>query len=333
MATTVDLFVIIEFRNHHKYYHDLETRMKKIYITGLAGMLGSNLAFLLKEKYKVAGVDRIPVTMHGIEASCFDMLEEERLYEDLARVKPELVIHTAAAVNVDRCEQEPEFAKKLNETLTYSLANCCKMLGISLIYISTDAVFEGSIPGLYTEEDQPKPVNEYGKTKLAGEKYVLELENGLVLRTNIYGFNVQSKYSFGEWVVSCLLEGQTLSMFDDIYFSPILVNDLAQVIDLCINQEVCGLYHACGTGSVNKYEFGCYMKEVFHIQTGQIVRAQSSQHEFIAKRSKNMGMSNQRLSKLLGIRMRTPQESIELFYELYQQGYQNKLTQFGGVNV
>jgi dTDP-4-dehydrorhamnose reductase len=122
-------------------------------------------------------------------------------------------------------------------------------------------------------------------------------------------------------------------MFDDIYFSPILVNDLAQVIDLCITQEICGLYHACGTGSVNKYDFGCYMKELFQIKTGQIVRAQSTQHEFLAKRSKNMGMSNQKFCNKLGITLKTPLESIESFYELYQQGYQDKLTKFGKVNV
>jgi dTDP-4-dehydrorhamnose reductase len=75
------------------------------------------------------------------------------------------------------------------------------------------------------------------------------------------------------------------------------------------------------------------MKEVFGIKAGEIIRAQSTQHEFIAKRSKNMGMSNQKLSKKLGITMKTPQESIESFCELYQERYQDKLTQFGGVKA
>lgn len=305
--------------------------MKKLYITGLAGMLGSNLAFLLKEKYEIAGVDQIPVTMPGVAASCFDMLEDDRLRQELMTVKPEIVIHTAAAVNVDRCEQEPEFAKRLNEDLTHKLATYCKELGIALIYISTDAVFEGAKPGLNSEEDETHPVNVYGETKLAGEQYTLGVENALVLRTNIYGFNVQSKYSFGEWIVDSLLSNQTLSMFEDIYFSPILVNELAEIIDLCINQKICGLYHACGTGAVNKYEFGLCVKEVFQISTGQILRSQSTQNELVAKRSKNMGMSNQKLRKRLGISIRTPRESIEQFYKLYQQRYQDQLIQFGGI--
>lgn len=304
--------------------------MKKLYITGLAGMLGSNLAYLLKETYEIAGVDLVPVTMPGISSFCFDMLEEDKLMGNLKKVKPEVVIHTAAAVNVDQCEQESEHAKRLNDDLTRKIATCCKELGILMIYISSDAVFGGSKSGLYTEEDVPNPVNVYGSTKLAGEQHVLDIKNSLVLRTNIYGFNVQSKYSFGEWIVTSLLANQTLSMFEDIFFSPILVNDLSVLIDLCISNKICGLYHACGTGSVNKYEFGLYVKEIFQIPTGQILVSQSTQHEFIAKRSLNMGMSNEKLSKRLGIQIRTPQESIEEFYKLYQQQYQVQLMKFAG---
>ncbi|MDD5936751.1 MAG: SDR family oxidoreductase [Clostridiales bacterium] len=305
--------------------------MKKIYITGLAGMLGSNLAFLLRDEYLVYGVDLIKVKMPEVEAYVYDILDEDNVREQLLRIKPDVLIHTVAAVNVDLCEKQKDFAKQLNERSTDIVAKVCHEIGTKVIYISTDAVFDPVHPRLSQESDEVNPKNEYAKTKLAGEKYVLQYPENLVLRTNIYGFNVQNKNSFGEWVLSSLLKGETLKMFDDIYFSPILVNDLAMVIKQCIQNDLCGLYHACGTGAVNKYEFGIMLKEEFQITTGAIVRTSSDTFSFQAPRSKYMGMSNEKLKNALGIKIRTPKESIAYFKELYDCNYQKVLKEFGGI--
>ena len=180
--------------------------------------------------------------------------------------------------------------------------------------------------------DKTSPINIYGETKLMGENIVRKNKKNLILRTNIYGFNIQNKNSFGEWIYTSLLEDKELQMFTDIDFSPILVNDLAEIIDLSIKKDISGLYHACGTGCISKYDFGCNLKEIFKISTGKITESNSENFSFKAKRAKHMGMDNKNLCAELSCEVRTPIESIKEFYRLYKKGYKEELIKFGGIN-
>lgn len=291
----------------------------KLYITGIAGLLGNNIVKKLVNRCDITGVDIIDIKIPNVSYEKFSLYETERLKEHIKKVAPDAVIHTAAAVNVDECEENPEWACKLNEEITGSIADICDSLGIKMVYISTDAVFDGENEKLYNEDDVVNPQNIYAKTKLGGEKLVLKYEKNLVLRTNIYGHNIQNKKSFGEWIVSELEAGNTLNMFEDIDFSPILVSDLAEIIYRSLEKELSGLYHACATGCISKYDFGIRLKEIFKFETGMINRAQSGMMHFKAKRSKHMGMSNEKIKQELGIKIRTPEESIREFKRLYEE--------------
>lgn len=297
--------------------------MKRLYITGICGLLGNSIVKELFKKYDIYGVDLVNLEQEGCKIECFDLTNYERLRKSILLFKPDVLIHTAAAINVDKCEEDKEYAYKLNVELTKVLVDICKEENIKLIYISTDAVYDGYKESLYTEEDAVNPINYYGETKLNGEVAVKELKNSLILRTNIYGKNIQKKASFGEWIVHSLKENKELNMFTDIKFSPILVNELANIIDKCIENNICGLYIACGTGSISKYEFGILMKDIFQIQTGKINKTISDKANFKAKRSKNMGMSNRKICNKLGITISTPEESIWRFKEIYVGGIQN----------
>lgn len=294
--------------------------MKRIYITGVCGLLGNGIVKELSGGYDIYGADLVPLEQEGCSAEYFDLTDYEKLRDSIFAARPDVLIHTAAAVNVDRCEEERDYAYKLNVELTEVLVNICREQHIKLIYISTDAVYDGEKDGLYTEEDEVHPINYYGETKLKGELAVRKLKDSLILRTNIYGKNIQKKKSFGEWIVSSLTENQKINMFTDILFSPILVNELAKVIDCCIKKNLCGLYIACGTGSVSKYDFGIMTKEIFQISSGKIEKSLSESANFKARRSKNMGMSNSRLCAELGIKISTPAESICYFKEVCMAG-------------
>lgn len=302
--------------------------MKRIYITGIAGLLGGNAGYLLKNKYSIAGVDIININMDNVQTESFDMLDEKLLKQSLKRFKPDVVIHTVAAINVDKCEEDIQYAKKLNVILTQTVTNTCNELGIKLIYISTDAVFDGEKVELYDELDLTNPVNVYGSTKLEGEQIVLKNKSNLVLRTNIYGFNIQNKNSFGEWILYSLIENKTINMFDDINFTPILVNELANILGMAIEKDLSGLYNACGTNSISKYDFAVLIKDTFAIKSGVINKTISDTFPFKAKRSKNMGMSNLKLRNELNLKISTPKESIVLFKELYDNGYVKNLKEF-----
>lgn len=291
----------------------------RIYITGIAGLLGNNIVKKLVNRCEITGVDILDLKIYNIFYENFSLYETERLREHIKSVMPDVVIHTAAAVNVDECEENPEWAYKLNEEVTGNIAEICHSLGIKLVYISTDAVFDGEDEKLYVETDKVNPLNVYAKTKLGGEKYVLQYKENLVFRTNIYGHNIQNKKSFGEWIVSSLAEGQTLNMFEDIDFSPILVSDLAEIIYKALECNIQGLYHVCATGCISKYDFGICLKEIFGLDAGNINKSQSESIHFKARRSKHMGMSNEKIKRDLGIRIRTPEESIKEFKRLYNE--------------
>ena len=305
--------------------------MKKIFITGLAGMLGCNVAYELKNDYSLSGVDLFRVNMDGVNSYDFDILDYKKMLGCLERVRPDIIIHTAAAVNVDKCEMEPDYAKKLNVKMTENVCKAAEEVDARVIYISTDAVFDGQSKHLYSETDFADPINIYGKTKLEGENIVRKNRRNLILRTNIYGFNIQNKNSFGEWIYTNLLKNKKINMFTDIDFSPILVNDLAKVIGILIERDISGIYHVCGTGYISKYDFGCALKRIFKINYGEINKAISDSFSFKAKRSKHMGMSNEKICDLLDYRLRTPVESIEEFYDMYISGFKEELIKFGGI--
>ena len=134
-------------------------------------------------------------------------------------------------INVEECEKEPNKAYKINSDATRYLCKVAKQNDIFFIYISTDAVFDGNQNNLFSEEDKPNPLNIYGKTKLHGEKYVQEmLTNYLIIRTNIFGWNIQNKISFAEWVYKSLISKKNIKMFYDIYFTPIYVKNFAFIL-------------------------------------------------------------------------------------------------------
>lgn len=300
--------------------------MKSVFITGIAGMLGSNLAYLLRDNYHVSGVDLHEVTMPKVTCHVFSALDGEKLKECLIEDKVDVLIHCAALVNMDECEENPEYADLINYKLSKNLAKLSDELGIKMIFISTDAVFDGRVKKeyLYRESDIPSPVSVYGKTKLMAEEAVLGYSRNLVARTNIYGFNYRDKNSFGEWILNSLLSGIELNMFYDIYFSPLLVNELAVILDSCIKQDLAGLYHICSTGSISKYDIAYAIMEEFKLY-GSVNRVSMENYHFKAPRTKNMGLCNDKISKELGVSISTPLEGVKEFKRLYDHKYCEKL--------
>lgn len=292
--------------------------MKSIYITGIAGLLGNAIVKELKDQYLITGADRNNVDIWGCKYEQLDLLDFDSVRKSIQLIKPDVIIHAAACVNVDMCESNSILAKRMNVELTKVVVEVAKEIGAKIIYISSDAVFDGKSEKLYDENDLTNPINEYAKTKLLGERVALEKDDTLVLRTNFYGLNIRDKKSIGEWVVDALKQNETINMFEDIFFSPLLTSELSSIIGLCIEKDLIGIYHACATGAISKYEFGVAIKEIFGIESGIINRTNSDSADFIAKRSKHMGMSNKKIREALNISISTPRHGIEKFKRIYE---------------
>ncbi len=298
--------------------------MKNIFITGIAGLLGSNCAYLLRDRYNIFGVDKNVFNMEKVTMEIDSALNTYKIEEMLVSNKIDVFLHCAALVNVDTCEKMTAYADLINYQLTENLRRACSKYDIKFVFISTDAVYDGLKQGLNTEDDTPSPVSVYGKTKLMAEKVVLEDSGSLVLRTNMYGYNYRDKNSFGEWVLQSLNSDEELNMFNDIYFSPILANKLAEVIELAIEKDLSGLYNLGCTGSINKYDLGVAIQDAFDLP-GIINSTCSDNFKFLAPRTKNMGLDNSKIKQALGIEINTPLQDVLLFKQLYEMGYPQSL--------
>ncbi|MBE0699595.1 MAG: SDR family oxidoreductase, partial [Anaerolineaceae bacterium] len=209
--------------------------MKRLLVTGVSGLLGSNLARLAAGRFQITGVltGEHAIVSPG-QASFITIMADLTCPGQVERIidqtQPEVIIHCAAMTNVDRCEAYPEQAERINTNLPALIAKIAARNGVPLLHISTDAVFDGEL-GSYCEEDQPKPVNVYARTKFEGEQCVAEAyPEALIARVNFYGWSWQGHRSLAEWFYNNLSAGKTIPGFTDLIFCPLLVNDLIDIL-------------------------------------------------------------------------------------------------------
>jgi len=211
----------------------------KVLVTGARGMLGSDLCELLAREHEVRGVD--------IEG--FDVTEPAAVSEALAARRPEAVVHCAAWTDVDGCERDPARAFLHNGWGTWNVARAAAEVGATLVYLSTDFVFDGAKGEPYTEFDVPNPLSVYGASKLAGEEAV----RSLVPRHYV----VRSAWLFGARgrnFVRAILEGAAdrdeMPVVADQFGSPTYTRDLARgLADIILSGRVVpGTYHLANSG-------------------------------------------------------------------------------------
>lgn len=264
----------------------------RIGITGAGGMLGTALLSQISKSQEVFATSRnVGIQNKNINWDCFDLTNLKFLERWLDKIKPNLVIHCAAIVNVDFCEENFDLATALHVKTTELIAKYINFNNGRLIYISSDSVFDGNKKNSYKETDTVNPLNIYAKTKLQGEKFVLSTSHGLVLRTNIIGLRQNRSNSFAEWILKKLTQDLSLNLFHDVFFSPISVQELSVIIEKIIQKPIYGLYHCGSSDSISKYQFGKKMSEIFQLSDSKINKVSIDSLNLKAKRPKNMSLN------------------------------------------
>lgn len=175
----------------------------------------------------------------------------------IAEEEPAIVINATAWTNVPGAEDDPEGAKRLNCDAVSNLAGACKATNSVLIHVSTDYVFDGTQQEPYLENATTNSLNQYGKSKLAGEIALIEsgIANYYIIRTSW----LYSKYgkNFVKTIVTKSLKSESASIIDDQFGSPTFAGDLAEGIKSIIEvKPEPGIYHYSNEGITNWYEFG-----------------------------------------------------------------------------
>jgi dTDP-4-dehydrorhamnose reductase len=301
-----------------------------IVVTGASGLLGAAVVLHARSLgLEVAGLyHRHLLKVPGIAMRCANLTDFAATRELLLGLKPEAIIHCAAATNVDWCEAYPEETEKINIGASALLADVASDLKAHLIYISTDAVFDGW-RGNYSETDPPAPLNVYGRSKLAAEREVVECHpSALIVRVNIYGWNAQEKLSLGEWFLRHLREEKSVPGFTDVTFCPMLVNDLAEVLLQMVDRRLIGLYHVCGSEKISKYEFGRRVAATFGFDPEKVVPIRSVEANLKARRPLDVSLNTGKISRAMGFEMPGVDAGLNRFRKLYGDGYPQQLKSY-----
>jgi dTDP-4-dehydrorhamnose reductase len=301
----------------------------KILVTGASGLLGLNLSLMAMENHSIVGVDRSKLAGTPFEIIKADLLDPEVEHRILDTVKPDAVIHTAALANLEVCEEQPETARQLNAELPGELAAACAQRCIGMMHISTDAVFDGTKDGVYTEEDKTNPQGVYARTKLQGEQNVLSANPGaVVVRVNFFGWSLGGMRSLPEFFINSLSAGKRADGFTDVFFCPLFVGDLAEILIKMLTKRLSGIYHVVGSESLSKYDFGVAIAHRFGFDTGSIDPVSVEESDLKARRSHNLRLSVHKLSTAIGESVPGFSTGLERFYTQYQQGYPQKMRSY-----
>ena len=210
----------------------------RVMVTGSTGQLGYDTsAYLRAQGAAILAADRKEL----------DLTDAESVKAYVDAYRPDAVIHCAAYTAVDAAETERTACELVNASATRTLAEICGKLGIKLVYISTDYVFDGSGTEPHETDETPAPLNVYGRTKLAGEEAVRELcPKHFIVRTSwVFGAHGNS---FVKTILRLAETKDEIKVVDDQIGSPTYTKDLAPLLGKMIKTCKYGTYHATNEG-------------------------------------------------------------------------------------
>lgn len=256
-------------------------RKMKVLVTGANGQLGFDVVKELQKQN---------IECYGATRQNFDIVDFKATEEFITNYMPDAVIHCAAYTAVDKAEDEQDLCYLVNASATENIAEVCKKINAKMLYISTDYVFDGTKDGFYEVDDEPNPINVYGKTKLLGEQAVQRiLDKYFIVRISwVFGEHVNN---FVKTMLRLGKECKEINVVADQYGSPTYTADLAPLLVEMIKTEKYGIYHATNEGACTWAEFA---EEIFKIAGMNVKVNHITTAEYLTRAKRPM---NSRLSK------------------------------------
>lgn len=289
---------------------------KKLLITGVSGLLGSNLAYYFKDQYEVLGIfNQHPFHPSWCRTEQADLSRPEACQRLVCSFHPDLCIHCAALADIDRCENEKSLAYKANVEVTRLLTCALEGMPCKFVFISTDAVY-GAGGGHAVEDDPVQPLNYYAETKLCAERDVGCYPDALIARTSFFGWGFgDSRLSIAEWALKELSAGRKVYGFTDVITSSIYIFALAELLEKAFARNLTGIFNFASSDSVSKDSLIRTIARLFALDTALIDAVSIDQFPLRVPRSKDLGLSVRKLSQALGVVLPTVEEGLERFYQ------------------
>ncbi|MFI5251420.1 MAG: dTDP-4-dehydrorhamnose reductase [Bacteroidota bacterium] len=293
--------------------------MKRILITGSNGLLGQQLVDLFTRcgDYNLILTSRQPQSVFAEETLPYiqlDLTQRQKVRNVIEEFEPDVIINTASITDVDKCETDRETAWRTNVTGIENILAAAKLIGSTIIQISTDYVFDGK-NGPYDELARPNPLNYYGRTKLAGENLInTSGVPAVIIRSMVlYGLGVGVKPNFGLWLLKNFIDNKPMRIVDDQIGNPTLVADLAYAILRVVERDHTGTYHIAGPDLVSRYDFALAFAETFSFNRKLITPVKTSALKQAAARPHNSGFITLKAETDLGIKMSGIERGLTIF--------------------
>jgi len=295
---------------------------ERVLVTGACGLLGQELVKQLSLNPRLdvlaTGRDELPSFKDAsVGYTRMDITDFGRVRQVFEDFTPHVVVNCAAMARVDLCETERERCWTVNVEAVENLVRLCRPHGSRLIQISTDFVFDG-VDGPYQEDARPSPINFYGKSKLASENAVRQMdpEKWVIVRTVLlFGTGEDLKRSnIGMWIVTDLTNGKQIRVFTDQLRSPTYVADLARGIERVIRLGRTGVFHISGRECMSLYEFADAIAEEFQLDRSLISPITAGDLQLQAARPPRTGFIILKAETELGYRPRLLAESLRDFH-------------------
>jgi dTDP-4-dehydrorhamnose reductase len=298
-----------------------------ILITGSSGMLGIALCNVLSkdDSYKITGIDINKKPLVGKRPPSFlscDITDYSQVVNAVKEARPDVIIHAAAYTDVDGCELNHEKAETINSIGTQYVAKAAQESSAGLIYISTDFVFDGEKRVPYTEGDLPNPISAYGRSKLEGEKYIMEI------MTNKKFFIIRTSWLFGaggknfiDTILKKAGQEKTLRIVSDQFGSPTYAVDLAEAIKNILalygkREDIYGIYHITNSDDCSWYKLAQKALELSSQYGVELIPIISRELDRPAERPTMSVLDNGRYVKLFGRPLRRWDRALDEYIRL-----------------
>ena len=280
----------------------------KIIVIGSSGLLGEGFLHLKTNHDLIA----TSFSKNSIGNSLIlDIRKIEGVREFFEKIKPDVVINTAAITNPEYCENNPIEAHQTNVIGVKNIAEICNILKIHFIQISTEYVFDG-IKGKYREDDTPNPISIYGKLKLESEKVTLETNQSFcVARTAmLFGWS-KNKLNLATLLISKLSKDEKIKIINDQIVSPSYNDNIAEILLELAEKKLCGIYHVSGSSIMSRLEFAKALTKEFSLDEKLLVPVSITDFNWKSSRPKNGGLVVEKISKILDTKPISVLESLK----------------------
>jgi dTDP-4-dehydrorhamnose reductase len=268
----------------------------RLLITGASGQLG---AYLLRE---LRGADGLVSawsgthagTLFGVRLDPMNLAQPDQVADAFRQARPTTVIHAAAISTIAGCYRNQPLAQQINEGGSALLADLATRTGARLLLVSTDLVFDGN-QGWYAEDDVPRPLSAYGRTKAAAEKAVLAAPGSAVARMSLlFGPTINGRPVFFDEQVGALRQGKPVTCFRDEWRTPLSLAAAARALLKLARSDFQGTIHLGGPERLTRLEMARKLAGLLGLDAGVLVAATRDQFSSPEPRPRDTSLNSSR---------------------------------------